>query len=248
MLKFSVYLLALLACSNVFAQTDSLYEVSPNAYYDKYHIGIMGVVGIPSQELKEAVRNNFGDVGIGFATSLLFNPVAKRKPSTVLLGVDFSYLTYGVDKIDETSYSPPLKTTFNVYSISAAFRLLPKQSPGFAPFIDGMIGSRIFNTRTKVNKDVVHTLLNEDQPEVVNTTNDSGLCYTLGVGFFNRKIKNDDQELKGAFSLRVLYSWGDDTKYIIRDSIQLDSNNFITYETGYTSTNMLLVQIGFILY
>ena len=248
MLKSSVFILALIACINVFAQTDSLYEVSPTAYYDKYHISIMGVVGIPSKELKEAVRNNFGDVGIGFATSLLFNPAAKRKPSAVLLGVDFSYLTYGVDKIDETSYSPRLKTTFNVYNISAAFRLLPTQSPGFAPFIDGMIGSRIFNTRTKVDKNVAHILLNEDQPEVVNTTNDSGLCYTLGVGFFNRKIKTDDQEMKGAFSLRVLYSWGDDTKYIIRDSIELDSNNFITYETGYTSTNMLLVQIGFTLY
>src|SRR5262245_31346761 len=102
MLKSTLLLLAVLVCANVFGQTDSLYDISPATYYDKYHINIMGVVGVPSKELKEAVTNNFGNLGVGFATSVLFNPVAKKKPSKVLLGVDFSYLTYGVDKIDET--------------------------------------------------------------------------------------------------------------------------------------------------
>lgn len=242
------FLLALMLWMNAAAQTDSLYDISPGTYHDRYHVSVTGVVGIPSKELKEAVSNNFGDVGIGFATSLLVNPFGEKKPSPVLMGIDFSYLTYGVDKIEESPSYPQLKTTFNVYNISAAFRFLPKQDPGFAPFIDGMIGSRIFNTRTKVDKNAVQTLLNEDQPEVVNTTNDAGLCYTLGLGFFNRKSKNNNEETKGGFTLRVLYTWGDDVEYILRDSIEIDQDGFLTYETGRTRTDMVLVQLGFVLY
>lgn len=231
--------------NRAFAQTED-YEVSPSAYHDTFHFNVTGLVGIPSKELKEAVQNDFGDLGVGFATSILMNPFGKKKPSPILMGIDFSYLTYGVDKIDESSSNPPLKTAFNVYNISAAFRFLPRQSTGFAPFIDGMVGSRIFNTRTKINKDIVDTILNEDQPEVINTTNDAGLCYTVGIGFFNRKPKDD--QLKGSFTLRFLYTWGDDAEYIIRDSIKLDSDNFVTYETGRTRTDMFLIQLGFTLY
>lgn len=230
---------------STYAQTEN-YEISPAAYHDTFHFNFTGIVGIPSKELKEAVKNNFGDIGVGFATSILLNPFGKKKPSPILMGIDFSYITYGVDKIDETALTPPLKTTFNVYNISAAFRFLPKQSSGFAPFIDGMIGSRIFNTRTKIDKDISDTILNEDQPEVINTTNDSGLCYTLGIGFFNRK--SNREELKGSFTFRILYTWGDDAEYIIRNSIHLDANNFVTYETARTRTDMFLIQLGFMLH
>jgi hypothetical protein len=231
--------------SCTYAQTED-YEISPSAYHDTFHFNLTALVGIPSKEFKEAVRNDFGDIGVGFATSILLNPFGKKKPSPILMGIDFSYLTYGVDKIDQSSSNPPLKTTFNVYNISAAFRFLPKQSGGFAPFVDGMIGSRIFNTRTKINKDILDTVINDDQPEVINTTNDAGLCYTLGVGFFNRK--SDRDELKGSFTFRILYTWGDDAEYIIRDSIQLDANNFVTYETARTRTDMFLIQLGFMLH
>ena len=243
---FITLLTTLTSFNSIYAQTEN-YEISSSAYHDTFHFNLTGVVGIPSKELKEAVQNDFGNVGIGFATSILLNPFGKKKPSPILMGIDFSYLTYGVDKIEATTYTPPLKTTFNVYNISGAFRFLPKQSPGFAPFIDGMIGSRIFNTRTKIDKNIVDTILNEDQPEVINTTNDAGLCYTVGVGFFNRKSRKDN-DLKGSFTLRFLYTWGDDTEYILRDSIKLDSSNFVTYETGHARTDMFLIQFGFTLY
>jgi hypothetical protein len=246
--RCSFLLAVIVISSHAHAQTDSLYDVSPEAYFDRFHVSVTGVVGFPSSELKEAVTNNFGDLGIGFAVSLLVNPLGSKKPSPIFMGIDFSYLTYGVDKIDASASYPQLKTTFNVYNISGAFRFVPKHSPGFSPFIDGMIGSRIFNTRTKVDKNALQTLLNEDQPEVVNTTNDAGICYTLGTGFFVRKIKNSNDEGKGAFTLRVLYSWGDDVEYIKRDSIQLDQDGFLTYEKGRTRTDMLVVQVGFLLY
>jgi hypothetical protein len=238
-------LITVTTVNSTYAQTED-YEISSSAYHDTFHFNLTGMVGIPSKELKEAVQNNFGDIGVGFATSVLLSPFGKKKPSPILMGIDFSYLTYGVDKIDESSFNPPLKTTFNVYNISAAFRFLPKQSEGFAPFVDGMVGSRIFNTRTKIDKDVLDTIVNDDQPEVINTSNDAGLCYTLGIGFFNRKSNRD--QLKGSFTMRILYTWGDDAEYIIRDSIKLDSNNFVTYETGRTRTDMFLIQLGFTLH
>lgn len=208
-------------------------------------------------ELRDAVQNRVGKMGFGISSGILLNPFGKSKPSPFLVGADFSYISYGVDKVAENSDHPPLKTAFNVYTVSGSVRALLTQRSGFAPFIDGLLGVQTFNTRTKIDKTLLQTVINDDQPEVLNTTNDTGLNYGLGVGFFIRNAGKTSNyaidaptpwQIRGSFSVRLLYYWGDEIKYVKRNSVTVTSDNFLTFETGRTRTDMLVLQVGFTLY
>jgi hypothetical protein len=246
--KTLLYIIPIITTFTSWAQSDSIYDISPYAVHDKINFHINAVVAVPLNELREAIKNKFGNVGVGFSTGILANPFGKKKPSPIFVGGDFSYLTYGVDKIDQTVNNPPLKSTFNVYNIHAAGRMLITQDKVFVPYIDGLIGARIFNTRTKIDKDLLDTILNDDQPEVLNTTNDTGLSYGLGLGFYTRRPKNSTEENQVSFTLRILYTWGSEARYVVRDSIEINQDGLIEYQTEQTKTDMLSIQLGIMLY
>ena len=209
------------------------------------NFALSGNLTIPSKEFKEAVDNSVGGTGVGFGTNVLINPKGKRGYSHVFFGMDFAYNTFGRDKQEATTNAPPYKTGFNHYVISGISRVfLTDKTEGFTPFVDGMLGLKIFNTRTKIDKDLLGTLV-DDQPEVIHTTNDTGLGYGLGIGFYSRHIKSEDAGF-GSFSMRVMYLWGDKTSYVKRGSLQVD-NGYVTYDTGYAKTNMIMIQFGIII-
>jgi hypothetical protein len=204
-------------------------------------------LAFPTKDFKEAVDNDIEGVGVGIASNVLFNPKGKNGYSPVFFGVDFSYVTFGRDKQPSTSDTPPYKTTFNYYTINGIARIfLTNKTEGFTPFVDGMLGLKIYNTRTKIDKDLLDTVFDEDQPEVIHTTNDTGLGYGVGIGFYNRKAHGEG-EGKGSFTLRVLYLWGDKVEYVKRGSLVID-NGFVNYDTGFTNTNMFMVQLGFMVF
>jgi hypothetical protein len=119
----------------------------------------------PIKEFKQAVDNSIGGAAVGFGTTVLFNPKGKKGYSPAFFGADFSYMTFGRDKIKSTADAPPFKTTFNYYAINGITRVfLSSRETGFVPFIDGTIGLKIFNTRTKIDKNVTHIILDDNQP------------------------------------------------------------------------------------
>ncbi len=205
--------------------------------------------GIPTGKFKEAVDNSIGGVAVGVGANVLFNPKGKKGYSPVFFGADFSCMTFGRDKIEETTDAPPFKTTFNYYALNGMTRLfLSNKEAGFVPFIDGTLGLKIFNTRTKVDKDVTNIILNDNQPEVINTTNDNGLGYGVGMGWYTRKSANEENpSTRASFTFRVMYLWGDPTSYVKRGSVKVE-NGFVTYEEGSTKTNMIMVQLGILLF
>jgi len=211
--------------------------------HETYQVSLFAHAGTPLGELKELV----GSSAIGCGFNALFNPKGKKSYSPVFVGFDFSYSTFGRDKQPSTSTAPPYKTSFNDYTTSGAIRLfLSQREVGFTPFIDGQLGVKIFNTRTKIDKNLWHTVFNDDQPEVINTTNDAGLGYGIGAGFYTRKALNENGNRDVSFTLRTLYIWGDKTSYVKRGSVGVDSDGFVTFETAYSNTNMILVQLGIV--
>lgn len=246
--KTVVHIVFVLTVFSSWAQSDSLYDISPYAIHDRFNVHINTAVGVPLGELRDAVKNDFGNVGVGFSIGGFVNPFGKNKPSPVFVGADFTYMTYGVDKIKQTTLNPPLKSTYNLYNISAATRILLTQAKSFVPYVDGQLGARIFNTRTKIDKDFFDSVSNDDQAEVLNTTNDTGLNYGVGMGFYLRKPKKSFEENQVSFTLRVLYSWGADARYVKRDSIIINQDGFVDYKTGQTKTDMLNIQLGIMLY
>jgi hypothetical protein len=209
---------------------------------EPYIFSIYGNVGIPSPEFKKAVNNSIGGTGVGFGANILFNTGGKKKLSPLAFGIDLSYQYFGRDKIEATSSLPPYKTSFNLWNLSGVSRvLLSKRAEGFVPFVDGMLGVKIFTTRTKVDKSAVATALG-DEEELVGVKNYEGLGYGVGMGWYTRKPH--DQDGKNSFSLRVMYLWGDRIKYVKRGSVQVDNGGNVTFETGYTYTNTILIQLG----
>jgi len=210
---------------------------------ESVNLSLYGNVTVPIADFKEAIDNSVGGAGVGVGTNFLFNPKGKKAYSPIFLGIDFSYVTFGRDKQEATTNGLPYKTTFNYYNISGVSRIfLTDKTEGLTPFIDGMLGLKIFNTRTKIDKDLIGTIIN-DQPEVIHTTNDTGLGYGLGVGFYKRHPHTEEGSGGASVSMRVMYLWGDKTSYVKRGSLQVD-NGAVTYETGYANTNMILIQLG----
>lgn len=195
-------------------------------------------LAIPNKELREVTQNNLGNLGYGLTTGLVLSPLLENKPSPVLLGLDFGYIKYGQEKQSATSTSPPLKTTHNIFTWNAIGRLRPRFEHGsVTPFIDGLLGLKLYNTKTKIDKNVIDFIFNDDQPEVINNVKDTGLNYGLGAGLYTNK--------NGAgFTLRVLYLWGDEVNYVVRNSVVVDSNGYVTYQTGRANTSMVLIQLG----
>lgn len=237
--------LFLVVARSAFAQEDDSYEFSDVP--DPVHLGIYADVSIPSQQFKEAIDNGTGGVGAGFNFNVLASPYGRKKYSPVMLGVDFNYLHLGRDKVSESTTAPPYKTTYNYYTVCGATRLFLKKGEGIVPFVDGMLGLKIYNTKTKIDKDAFQTIINDEQPEVIHSKNDNGLTYGVGVGFYNRRYAKDaDGQTtmgKASFSLRVMYLWGDEIEYVKRGSVVID-NGTVTYDKGYTTTNMFVVQLG----
>ncbi len=216
------------------AQMDSIRTENLSAY-------LTGQVAIPSAEFRSVINNSIFNLGAGLSAGFLFSPLGKKQASPALLGIDFGYFNYGIDKTPATSKTPPLKSTYNVFTWNGVIRIRPPVFHSrFVPFADGMIGVKVFNTITKVDKDALDLVLNNSQPEVLNRVNKSGLNYGIGVGFAAHGKNNENL----AFTLRAVYMWGADIDYVVRGSLAIDSNGFITYQMSSVNTNILSIQLG----
>ena len=209
------------------------------------HAGLNLVAGIPGPGLRSAVDNDLGGLGVGPGLNVLINPFGKRKASPVYIGLDAQYLYFGRDKVSETANAPPYKTSFNYYSVDGVARIFPMQRNGFNIFFDGMLGLKIMNARTKIDKNAIQTIIADEQDEVIGNVTDSGLGYGVGVGFFSKRYGDTEDGNRGlpSFSLRLVYSWGDKVAYVKRGSLQVD-NGFVTYERGWARTDMIQIQAG----
>ena len=213
---------------------------------DKFHVSVFGNAAFPFSDLKSAVDNKIGGLGVGAGASLLVNPTLKTKNSPVFVGLDLNYLTFGRDKTEGTAVTPPYKTSFNFYSVCGMLRLYPHpEKVGFVPFLDGMLGLKLFNARTKVDKDIFNTI-NNDEDEVINNTTDKGLGYALGIGFMSRKYREDKDGImqkKESLTVRITYHWGATATYVKRGSVVVDNGN-VTFETSEVKPDMIVLQVG----
>ncbi len=210
------------------------------------HGGVYASFAIPSGPFKDAVDNGKGGLGMGLDLHVLANPFGKRKWSPIYIGGGAQYLYFGRDKIPGTDDAPPYKTSFNYYGVNGMARLIPLKKDGFNIFVDGMLGFKIMNARTKIDKNALETLIDDAQPEVINNATDTGLSFGAGLGFFTKRYSLDEDGNytgKASFSIRIAYVWGDKMTHVKRGSLLVD-NGFVSYEQGHTSTNMIQIQIG----
>jgi hypothetical protein len=219
-------------------------QVQSDSGYDQFHLYAFAQVAVPLGELRDAIKNGYGNVGIGIGGGILLNPLKKGKPSPLLVGVDGGYLLYGVDRIPANATHGEINSSFNIYTVGLSGRLMASQYRRFTPFVDGMFGLKIFNLRSKVYQTVNGTTTEY----VLDSHNDNTMSYSAGAGFFLRTRGGRLDFGNIGFFLRFLYSWGLETRYVQRNSIYIDANNNLQYQTATTQTNMFLIQFGVQIY
>lgn len=209
--------------------------------FDYLTFYFFGQVAVPGKEFREAINNSIGNTGVGLAAGFLFSPFGQKKPSPILLGFDYSYQNYGVEKFNLPGFDSTIKVSHNIHTFNAVARLRPTNQHNLriTPFADGMLGLKLYNTRVKVDKNLVDALFNTDGESVFESVINTGLNFGIGGGFYTCP--------KGAgkpgFIFRMMYLWGDEIDYVVRNSVKYVNDTF-TYQTDRANTSMLLIQIG----
>lgn len=238
MKKGLLSLLLGLICSPSFAQ-----------FSEKAHISFYGNLGFPMGEFRQTIQNSIGGNGVGLGTSMLFNPKKESAFSPVMIGLEVNYLHLGTEKTPESTFLPQLKTSYNYITLGPVIRaVLSQKDQGIIPFVDGFVGMKLLNTKTRIDNTIVDTLLDQEYLESLLSTNYEGLGYGLGVGFFTRKLDKGGINVGNSFYLKLNYAYGDRLTYVRKGSIAVDSEGFITYKNGKTETGMLTLQAGIMLY
>lgn len=194
--------------------------------------------GFPDAQFKQAMDSNFGGSSIGFSSGFGINPYGERRDSPLLLGLDFHYHSFGRDQTADPITNILYKTSFNQYYVGPLVRLYPIRSEKLVPFLEGTAGLAILNAKVKTDE-----LDASGETTLIDSENDKGFGFSLGAGIHTNRSTGDTEGLKTSFFLRLLYNWGDRSRYVKRDSVRV-VDDILDYETGYTSTNMLQLQIG----
>lgn len=226
---------------NYSIQQSSFQSAIPGYFY----LGLAG--GLPEASLKSSIKSDYGDITMGFATGFGINPFGKKRESPLLFGVDFSYLTFGRDKITDPVTSFRYKFTINKIFVGPNARIYFPLKGKIALFADGMVGGHIMNGRIKVDK----TIFDDGEEDIViGSENDGSLGYGFGVGIHSRKVSIADSEIPEAhasFFVRFSYLSADRSRFIKRGSVQV-VNDVLTYQTGFTGTGMFQLTLGAIIY
>lgn len=180
-----------------------------------------------------------GMLGLGGSFGFTVRPRAGYSP--VEVGTQVSYLPYGIEKytVGTGSSAYQLKTTHSFIPWHALVRLKPRRTATLNPYLDGLAGIAIFNTRTKEKEDVVAALRDEDAI-VVNKHNTTLFSYGLAAG-----LAFGGGSSKSFFGdIRLVYLENPLTWYVKKGNVQVDSNGFVDYKFSRSETSMFLLQLN----
>ncbi|MBX3102709.1 MAG: hypothetical protein KF690_09390 [Bacteroidetes bacterium] len=196
-------------------------------------VGANVTVAYPMKEMYTHMPSRWG---IGFGVHALARPV-KRVP--LLLGADFNYSIYG--RYKET-LPPQLAdekleqvVNNNILMLHAVARISPLDGVfPLRPYIEGLIGSKLFYTRWKLNSTIA------GETEVVDSnTDESSVAFSYGMaGGLNVALGKNV-----CIDLRCAYLRGHSTEYVER-VVRDPNGDGIIYHYGKTRTDMLVPQLG----
>jgi hypothetical protein len=180
--------------------------------------------------------------GLGGTLGILVRPMSGHAP--VELGLEAGYLPFGIEKHIIGQNSPDaytLKTTHSLIPLHAVARLKPKRLATFNPYLDGLAGISIFNTRTKIKQDIISFFQNEDAV-VVNKKNSTVFSYGLAAGISFGGGKN-----KYFFGdLRLVYLESPVASYVKKRDITIDQNGDAFYHLTRSETSMFMLQLNLV--
>ena len=230
-------------------ETSTAYGQEP-AVEQKEVETIMGMfafqVGIPTNQMQEAIQNKMGNAGFGGALMIWSNPATwgkNKKNSPVRLGVEAGYSYYGrfITDVEVGGYHGDYKTSYGIIQLNGILQIRPRVREKVTPFIELLAGGNFYISTIKENFGVIESALGIDK---IDLESHSSASFNKGIAagcYFGKPKKAGD----GKFAMRLSYNRGGDISYVVRNSVVYNpSNSRIEYEVGEAPANYFMVQIG----
>jgi opacity protein-like surface antigen len=208
----------------------SVFTFSHQEIFAQAQFNLRLQTGFPLEEF--AQQNESVAFGIG---GLFLIPLEDK--SVISLGLDASYMIYGMqseDYTDNNGFNYTLNTNNNIFESFAMVRFKPRWEKSFIyPYVDGLLGGRYIYTRTTEE---------EDGEDINSFIEQDGFSFAYGGA--GGLLFSLSEEIK--LDIRAVYTQGSRAKYLTKNSIYPDPllpDKFI-YDVKNTRTDMLSFQVG----
>ncbi|NBC26611.1 MAG: hypothetical protein GVY08_07115 [Bacteroidetes bacterium] len=234
--------------SAAFAVLFSLLLFIPALYAQELNAGVNLQAVIPQNEFSESINTEGG----GFHLFGLY----RFGQSPFGLGLDFNFINFGRDTRDEplSSTIPDLRVQVeNEYNLIQGLMLAKVQPPDgiFRPYAEGLAGFNYFFTQTSIEN-----RRNTGGEPIATDTNfdDWGFAWGGGGGVmvrvFDRRgsetYNSENPVAAGYINAGVRFLNGSEAEYLREGSIIVE-NGTVSFDTLQSRTDMLIIQLGFVL-
>lgn len=220
-------------------------ENERNKYPVEALSGRLGLqLGIPSEAMQDAIRNEMGNIGFGGAAAVLSNPFSwgrNKRNSPLRVGGELGYTYYGrfLSRVNIGGYEGNYKTSYGIMQLNALVQLRPMYTEAFTPFLEVLAGGNFYLSTTRENLSVIESALGIPAFEMDSYASvgfNKGLAAGFTVGKPNASAR---------LMVRVSYNVGSDIKYVVRNSLQVEpGSNRLSYQVGRAPVRYLMLQVG----
>lgn len=235
------YLLSILLFSSIV-----LLHTTTNA--QELDAGVNFQVIVPQNEFSESINT------IGFGLNI--NGLYRFPQSPFGLGLDFNFNNFGRDTREEplSTTIPDLKVRVeNEYNLVQGLMVakVQPQDGVLRPYAEGLAGFNYFYTQTSIEN-----RRNQGEEPIARDTNFEDWAFAWGGGgglmirVFDRRgsanLTAENPIAAGYINLGARYLNGSEAEYLREGSIVIE-NGSVTYDTLQSRTDMLVIQLGFVL-
>jgi hypothetical protein len=201
-------------------------------------------VGIPTSQMKSAIKNNMGNIGFGAGLSVLTNPFTwghNKRNSPLRIGGEIGYTYYGrfLSDVYINGYRGNYKTSYGILHANVLLRLLPSEPAPVRPFLEILAGGNFYLSNTKEDLNAIETAFGLQGFDIGSYAS-SGFNKGVAVGCSFGKKKSKDDAL---FVLRLSYNRGSDIKYVVRNSLVYNGSG-LQYSIDKVPVSYIMVQAG----
>ena len=226
--------------------TDSIHAQTGHHEYIQKGNGLVALqVGIPSKAMQEAVENKMGNLGFGIGVSGLTNPFSwghNKRNSPLRIGAEAGYTYYGrfLSEVNINGTRGDYKTSYGIVQLNGLIQLRPSQPEKISPFLEILAGGNFYLSTTKENLNAIESSLGISAFDIGGY---SSASFNKGVAVGCSFGKPYEDEAR--FTMRLSYNWGNNIKYVVRNSLAYNSSNGqLEYYVGRAPVRYLMVQLG----
>lgn len=202
-------------------------------------------VGVPSQGMQRAVKNNMGNLGFGAGISLLTNPFTwgkNKRNSPLRVGGEAGYTYYGrfLSDVNINGYHGDYKTSYGILQLNALLQLRPQHPEIITPFLELLAGGSFYISRLKENLDLIESSVGEsfDLDSYSSASFNKGLAVGCYIGNY---VKKESPK----FTIRISYNRGNSIKYVVRNSLVYNAvDRRLEYQVDKAPVSYFMVQLG----